>query len=839
MQLSVGNDDERSAAALLIAVAEALLNVQNPTIPADFVEGLFDRVASEDLVLYDGRELAALAEQAWAHFAERTPGSPKLRIAVPEVPESERLRHISVIEIVNDDMPFLFDSVMGELAARGVEVRLVAHPVFTVTRDEAGRLTGFHGARAAEPGETRESFIHIHVDRIVEESQRAELTAALERVLADVRVAVADWRPMLVRVGEIAAELKVNPPPLPKDEIDEAVEFLEWLASNNFTFLGAREYVFTTEEAALQPMHETGLGLLRSPETRVLRTGSQLVVVTPELRAFLKEPKLLIVTKSAVRSRVHRRIHMDYIGVKRFDAEGRLIGEFRIVGLFTSTVYTRSTRTIPYLRRKVAAVLARAGFDPEGHSGKALANVLETYSRDELFQIDEDTLFEFAMLIMQLDERPRVRVLARRDRFDRFVSLLVFVPRDRYNSSVRVAIGEYLAKVYHGRVSAYYPFFPDGPLVRVHFIIGRDEGETPNPERAVLEEAVGSIIRTWTDGLADALAIAYDPGRARELLRRYRDAFSQGYREAHSPLTAVNDIKVIEGLSPDRRLSADFHRRADDTDGSIGLKVWNCGRPIPLSERVPILENMGFRVVDEQTHHIQLDRDPEPDVWLHDMVLERATAGDVDLIDSKHRLEAAFLVVMTGGAENDGYNALVLGAGLAWRDVALIRTISRFLRQIRVPYSQDYMWTTLDQACGARRPDRAALPCALRSAAGALAGDARRRARARSPPPSRRRWPRSRASTKTASCGISSARCGRRYAPTTTRSTSTAGRRRRSPSSSPAATLPPCRCPGRCTRSSSIRRGSRACTCASARSRAAASAGPTGRRISAPRFSGW
>ena len=192
---------------------------------------------------------------------------------------------------------------------------------------------------------------------------------------------------------------------------------------------------------------------------------------------------------------------MDYIGIKRFDADGKLVGEFRIVGLFTSTVYTRSTRTIPYLRRKVDAVIKRAGFDPDGHSGKALANVLDTYSRDELFQIDEDTLYQFAMLILQLDERPRVRVLSRHDRFDRFVSVFVFVPRDRYNSTVRTAIGQYLAEVYQGRVSAYYPFFPEGPLVRVHFIIGRDDGETPRPDRAALEETVGAIIRTWTDGL--------------------------------------------------------------------------------------------------------------------------------------------------------------------------------------------------------------------------------------------------------------------------------------------------------------------------------------------------
>jgi len=696
MQYFTGTDQDR-AAALLIAAADALLTGQNPAIPKDFVAGLFGRAATEDLVRYDGREIAALGEAAWNFLSQRTPGAPTIRIAQPAAGASETLRHISVVEIVNDDMPFLLDSVMGELAERGVEVRLVAHPVFTVTRDATGLLTGFEGLRPAGAGALRESFIHIHLERIAEDAERAAIAAALESVLADVRLGVQDWRAMTTHVGEIAAELRVNPPPLPKEEIEEAVAFLEWLVADNFTFLGARNYRFTDTEDALAPMHETGLGLLQSPDRRVLRTGDKLVVVTPEIRAFLMEPKLLIVTKSAVRSRVHRRTHMDYIGIKRFDAGGRLVGEFRIVGLFTSTVYTRSARTIPYVRRKVAAVLDRAEFDPDSHSGKALLNVLEHYSRDELFQIDEDTLYQFAMLILQLDERPRVRVLSRPDRFDRFVSIFVFVPRDRYNSGVRIAIGQYLAEVYQGRVSAYYPFFPEGPLVRVHFIIGRDQGECPRPDRAMLEETVGAIIRTWTDGLADALAVVHDPAHARTLFERYRNAFSEGYRASYSPLVAVNDIRVIAGLSEARPLSADFHRRTEDTDtdGCIGLKVWSCGRPIPLSERVPILENMGFRVVDEQTHHVELDTDVQPDVWLHDMVLERAGAGVVDLLDSKHRLEACFLVVMTGGAENDGYNALVLNAGLAWRDVALIRTISRFLRQIRVPYSQDYMWATL------------------------------------------------------------------------------------------------------------------------------------------------
>src|SRR5262249_19461515 len=283
------------------------------------------------------------------------------------------------------------------------------------------------------------------------------------------------------------------------EEIGEAIAFLEWLAANNFTFLGVRDYTVTEDADTLviDPVAGSGLGLLRSAQVRVLRRGQQGLDFTREIRAFLREPKLLIVPKSNNRSGVHRHVHLDYIGVKRFDAAGKFVGEFRIVGLFTSTAYTRSTRSIPYLRRKVDHVLARAGFDPDGHSGKALVNVLENYPRDELFQIDDDMLYQFALAVLQLNERPRVRVLPRRDRFDRFVSILVYLPRERYDSGVRREIGDYLADVYKGRVAAFYPFFPEGPLVRVHFIIARREGETPNVDRGTLERAVEAIVRTW------------------------------------------------------------------------------------------------------------------------------------------------------------------------------------------------------------------------------------------------------------------------------------------------------------------------------------------------------
>src|SRR5262249_46285949 len=279
---------------------------------------------------------------------------------------------------------------LSELGEQGVEVRLVVHPVFAVERDAGGVLFAFRGEGPAN-GAARESFIHIHTDRIDDEGRRAAIVKALEQVLGDVRVCVQDWKAMRAQVNAVIADLKQSPPPMAVDEVAEAVQFLEWLAGNNFTFLGFRSYVFPQRERNLEPQLETGLGILRAPEVRILRRGNELVTVTPEIMEFLKEPKMLIITKANVRSRVHRRVHMDYIGVKHFDIAGNLIGEYRFVGLFTSTVYTRSIRSIPYLRHIVARVLARAGFDPDGHSGKALANVLETYPRDELFQISPDT----------------------------------------------------------------------------------------------------------------------------------------------------------------------------------------------------------------------------------------------------------------------------------------------------------------------------------------------------------------------------------------------------------------------------------------------------------------
>ncbi|WP_111417343.1 NAD-glutamate dehydrogenase, partial [Rhodoplanes roseus] len=496
-----------------------------------------------------------------------------------------------------------------------------------------------------------------------------------------------------------------DPPALPNGEVAEAVAFLRWLLDDNFTFLGLRTYAIegdagTAVESGGDP--SDALGILRQENVRVLRRGRELVTMTPEVMEFLQEPKALIITKANARSRVHRRVHLDYVGIKRFDGAGRVVGELRLLGLFTATAYTRSARSIPYLRRKVDAVLTRAGFAPTSHSGRVLANVLETYPRDELFQVDESTLLQFGLIVMHLGERPRVRVLPRVDRFDRFVSVIVYVPRDRYDSTVREAIAEHLAAVYAGRIVTFYPWFPDGPLVRVHFIIGRWAGETPRPSRVALEDAVTSIVLTWQDRLAAELAATTEPVRAAALREKYVGAFSRAYRTAFTPSTAVDDIRILERLTVERPLGVGFHRRAGDSPSCARLKVWSRGRPIPLSERVPVLEHMGFRVVEESTFRVDLPAGDDGPVWLHDMTLERLDGGAVDLDLLGRRLEAVFLMAMRGVAEDDGYNALALVAALPWREIALLRMLSRALRQFGIRYSQDYMWATL-----ARHPELA------------------------------------------------------------------------------------------------------------------------------------
>jgi glutamate dehydrogenase len=686
--------DETARATLIHETAES---IQSGKAPRAFAELLFEHTTIEDLANYDAASLAFLAEQAWEHVQRRTAGRADIRVINPMMPDG---REISVLEVLNDNMPFLFDSTMAELAEQGIEVTLVAHPIIAVERDERGKLLRFHGETLAEGAKgERESLIHFHIARLDADADRQKLIDGLARTLNDVRACVTDWRPMRARVEQAAKTFNSNPPPLPADEIAEASQFLQWLCADNFTFLGLCEYRFSSDAGASDEISAgQGLGILRDPDVKVLRRGTEMVVMTPEIREFMREPTALIVIKANVNSRVHRRIRMDYVGIKLYTPDGRLEGELRLVGLFTSGAYTRSARQIPYVRHKVAQVFQRAGFDPASHSGKAVLHILEEYPRDELFQVDAETLYNFVVEILMLYERPRVRALARADKFDRFVSILVFIPREKYDTDVRTRVAAFLAQVYKGTLAASYAAFPEGALARIHYIIGRYEGETPVIARATLEAGISAIAATWSDKLKAALATSTDGMRARMLANRYARAFTGGYTEAFGASQAVADIATIEKLTPARPVAISVYRiESDDDPTRFGLKVFSHGAPLSLSYRVPVIENHGLRVVNERTYQIVPGATPAPaPVWLHDMTIA-ADDGQPIVIGAEfnQRLEASIMAVVGDRAESDGYNALILRTALGWREISAIRALSRYLRQIRTAFSQDYMWETL------------------------------------------------------------------------------------------------------------------------------------------------
>ncbi len=526
---------------------------------------------------------------------------------------------------------------------------------------------------------------------------------------------VADWAPMLERLRAAIAQLEAAPPGVPADLLRESIAFLQWLEAGNFTFLGMREYELSgnAETGDLVPRGGAGLGVLRDEAVQVLRRGTELVAMTPEVRRFFFAPAPLIITKANVLARVHRRAHMDYVGIKTYKGDGTPRGEIRVVGLFTSQAYVRSPVEIPFLRHKVESVLAGSGHPPASHDGKALLNILDTFPRDELFQISAGQLQEWAEGMLELETRPRVRVFARIDRFDRFVSVLVYAPRDRYNTKVRERIGALLAEVYKGSVVAFYPHFGEGPLVRVQFIIARFSGATPSPDTAEIERQIVDIVRTWDDRLADAIAGLGE--RAEALQAKYGAAFSSGYAETFPAQRALGDIERIERLGPDRPIAIDFYRAADAPPHRIHAAVYRFGAPISLSERVPVLENLGFSAIDERSYRITPRfADGTREVTLHDMVLESADGAPIDIGRHGKRLEDCFLSVFRGEADNDGFNRLVVAAERRLARGRRAQGLCRLPAPARLPVRAALPRRYADAPCRARARVPGAVPSALR-----------------------------------------------------------------------------------------------------------------------------
>ena len=684
---------DTSKSAILSAV-EAVIGGGRPE--AVLAPLLFARPPAEDLAAFKPEALAAAARAGIAALDAHRRGRFVVAIERPkaflhgEEPQD-------LVTVVSDDMAFLFDSVTAEIAETAPAIHYISHPILDVVRGADGEINSFSASHAsdetqAEPDRT--SLIQFAIDPIGDDAAPA-LRARLEAILTQVAQANADFGAMRDRVSDAVDGLRQRAGGLASDGtriiVEESANLLEWLRDDNFIFLGCREYDYLgdAEGEALERREDAGLGILADPRLRILGRDGRSMTTTPEIRAFLKAPNPLIVTKANARSIVHRRTYMDYVGVKQYDAAGNFTGELRIVGLFTSSAYTQSILTIPYLRLKAETVISRSGLRPGSHSAKALLNALESYSRDEVFQMDVDLLERFATTIVELGERPRVRVLSRIDRFHRFVSVLVFVPRDRYDTRLRERIGLLLAEAYDGRVSAYYPAFPEGPLARVHFIIGRGEGTTPDVDVTGIEQRIVELAKNWEDAFVSALAQA---GRSHEL-GKLVPGLPESYRDVIAPEEAVTDAQVIDGLSPDRDLKVDFYRRAGDRGDLLRLKIYHLGAAVTLSTRVPILENMGFSVVSERTFPVT--RPDGERVHLHDMDLTRRHGGDILLDDDGAALQATFAAVTAGGIEDDGFNALVLEAGFDFRKANVLRAYSRYLRQAGLSYSPDFLATAL------------------------------------------------------------------------------------------------------------------------------------------------
>lgn len=569
-----------------------------------------------------------------------------------------------VLDIVSPDMPFIVDSALAAVRAAGGSVRLFTHPVVRMD----------HGAVSEGSGRSL-SLLHIHSDPVADIEV---LTSEIEATMADVAAAVQDWQPMLDRLRRAIKAIEGAA----IQQKEEPLRFLDWLIEHNYTFLGMREYRQVGDR--LEPVADSGLGIMRDASVRVLRSGPAFVESTPQHADFMASTEPLLVTKANLRARVHRRVHMDYVGIKIFGPDGRAIGELRTVGLFTAQAHATPHTEVPIIRRKIAEVMRKSGVDPLGHDGRTLLSALDGYPRDELFQIGVEQLFEFAAVIAGLFDRPRVRALPRIDRFDNFVSILVYVPRDRYDGEARARITRYLAQIYDGRVSAYYPHFPEGELVRLHVIIGRVTGPTPQPARALVEAHVETLTSNFGDLLA---ASAPDPAAITD----YRGAFSTAYQSRNSAADALADIAVLLGLGDGTGVAIKL-REGNVAKGALGLRFYHRGSAIPLSDRVPMLEAFGFRVIDERTYTV-VPRDGV-ERYLHDMVLEPAE-GDFDVATRGAAVEEGLLAVWNGLAESDQLNALVSRTALGWTEAALLRALSRYLRQIGTSYSQRYVAAVL------------------------------------------------------------------------------------------------------------------------------------------------
>ncbi len=693
---------EQSCSQVIHSAAELAFKAGGETLEP-FLGFYYRHMATEDLLARRPEDLlgAALSHRDLA--ISRPVGTANVRVYTPTVEEDGWSCGHTVIEIVTDDMQFLVDSVISELSRQDRGLHLVVHPQLVVRRDAVGQLQEILDVDAlnakalqdAEFGAGIESWMHVEIDRQGGEAEQQALTKGLQRVLSDVRESVEDWPKMQRDCQQIAADLQSNPPKtVDAEEVDQTRRLLSWLADDHFTFLGYREYTLDSDdgEDVLRAIPGTGLGLLRYDQPHSGSFGR----LSPEGRAKAREPHLLILTKANARATVHRSTHLDYVGIKVFDAQGAVTGEKRFLGLFTASAYNESVLRVPIIDTKVHKVLETSGFTADSHSGKDLLETLEGYPRDELFQTSAEDLYEIATEVLHLQERRKSQLFLRADEYGRFVSCLIYIPRDRYTTAVRLKMESILRSAFHGSSVDYTTRVSESVLARLHFVVRVAPGEViPAVDEKDLQQRLIEATRTWDEDLSEVARVEYGEEAGARLIGLYGKAFPEAYKEDFSPRVGVVDLRQFELLDNKDSTRLNLYHEPGSPSAERRFKLYRRGR-LSLTAVLPLFTHFGIEVIDE--HPYQIDRSDGVVVYVYDFGLKGSTP-DAWVGSRREGLrelfQNAFSAVWERRAESDGFNALVLGGELTWRQVVILRAVAKYLRQTGSTFSQAYVEATL------------------------------------------------------------------------------------------------------------------------------------------------
>lgn len=661
-----------------IKAISGIVAAANPQEPAaqDFVQAVLAQMSLEDFELQDQQAWVKILNSLLQISRQRIPGIASVRVNQDVSLLADNSHTRSSLEIVSDDFPFLVDSFKMVLDNLGISCYAIVHPVVSVERDGEGNLQSV-------PGSLKESIIWIEIERQSTESAEV-LVSAIRQTLDDVRVSVRDWQAMRAKMLSVAENLTVPKALQAEAGLTEAKNFLQWAVDNHFTFLGFREYrlLGQGDSASLEAVPGTGLGLLhdahRTAKTRSVNTLG---------RQQLDSHELLILTKTAARSTVHRSTYMDYIGVLTYDETGRAVGEYRFIGLLTTAAYNRRPWEIPLVRQKYQNVMTASGLSVEGHSGKALRQILETMPREELFQASADQLLQTSVSILSLQERFRPKLFIRKDPYGRFYSVLIYLPKDRFNTEIRTRIENLLMEALHGDRIDKTLKIGDSPLAQLHLLIRRDDSSPAAYALDALEAELALIIRNWKDDFRDALITSFGEEQGIALATRYLPAMPQSYIETVTPEQSIDDIRQIERLQSEGGLTLNLYEKAE----RLRFKLFSLDQEIALSDALPMLENLGMKVLTENPYSLNIG---ERRLVIQDFALE-PVSRQISLETSKSHFEQAFAAMWQGMTENDGFNKLVTLSEMSWRHVAVLRAYAKYLLQIEVPFSQAYMEETL------------------------------------------------------------------------------------------------------------------------------------------------